>query len=156
MEASGLEMKPAIVWPPEFLGALLEILGEPERIEISVFQSEITAEKRAGFVFYPQYTKFVHYRDPKKPISPEGIIETYIEQLAENNPPKFIEKIIWADFLLAAGGQRNLFSAEFLPEKLSIELQYSEEMKKILDRLKDAIGKISGKKPACEVKIVFS
>lgn|GEM_PF-5706412 len=138
------------VWPPSFLSTLIDIFGEPERIEISLFQPDILSEKKEGLVFYPQYTKFVHYRDPKSPIEKDALLETYSEQIASENPEKFIERIIWADSI----GKESLFSAEFSPTGFSAELENSPELGKILERLGKEVAELN-ERPNYSVKIIF-
>lgn len=141
-----------IVYSPEFLERILSIFGEPERVEVSVFQDEVRSEKNAGFVFYPQYTRFVHYKDPKKPIDTKGIIEIYSEQLSSDASSKTVEKLVWSDF----SGQ-SLFSAEFLPTSLSLQVQHCKDGLEIISKLGCAIEELcAGKKrPALSVSIIF-
>ena len=144
-------MRPILAWPGEFLGSLLEMLGEPERIELSVFQPEVRPV-RADMVFYPQYVNFTHYKDPAKEIDRKGILQIYAEQLAENNPEHSIEKIIWSNF----HGERHLLSATFLPTKFSAEIQYGDERSRaLLDKLRDAVMACKPQ-PPCEIKVVFA
>lgn len=138
------------VWPAPFLSALIELFGEPERIEISLFQPDILSEKKEKLVFYPQYTKFVHYRDPKAPIERAALLETYSEQIASENPEKFIERIIWADSI----GNDSLFSAEFSPTGFSAELENSPELGKILSKIEEEMAKLK-ERPNYSVRIVF-
>lgn len=146
-------MKLSVVWPAGFLASLLEIFGEPDRIELSVFQGDVR-HGRAGMKFYPQYARLLHYRDPTVEIDRTGLLELYSEQLSQENPSHILERVIWGDF--HAG--EHLFSAEFIPSGLKVEVEYSAgpRPKELLDRLRSAVRSISGNVPGYEVRVIFS
>ena len=144
-------MKPVLAWPAGFLSSLLDILGEPERIDVAVFNPEISPS-RAGMVFHPQYVNFTHYKDPARTIDRKGLLGMYAEQLAEENPTHSIEKVVWSNF----HGGRHLLSAVFLPVKFSAEIQYGGEgSREVLDGLREAVL-ACGERPPCEISVVFS
>jgi hypothetical protein len=144
-------VKPLLAWPENFLGALLDILGEPERIDVAVFNPEVSPSK-ADLVFHPQYTNFTHYKDPVKSIDKKGLLEIYSEQLAENNPAHSLEKIVWSNF----HGEKHLISATFLPTSFSAEIQYGDgQSKLLLEKLREAVLACR-EKPPCEIRVVFA
>jgi hypothetical protein len=145
-------MKHLVVWHPEFLRALLGILGEPEQVSLQIFQAEVTTELEAKLTFYPQYSKLVHYKDNAKPIDFSGLVDIYASQISDEKPPKMIEKISWSNFY--AG--KPLVSAVFEPGLLTVEIQYvGSETRELLDRLHKAVEAWKPRPPS-DVRVVFS